>query len=137
MRSPIRSFYKQVKLINLFADKSSVSLQISIPRVMREIEKEDIVILVFTLDSIVKITDNRCRHFGQEVNHYQEFKNLEQNRISLVETRDVYPACNIPLEGSMNTDHKVVFQRISIFPSLVTFYTFRRHYYNVKLIIFS
>jgi hypothetical protein len=40
--------------MNFVADKRFVSLQTSIPRVMREIEYEDIVILVVTLDYIVK-----------------------------------------------------------------------------------
>jgi hypothetical protein len=61
---------------------------------MLEIKYKYIVMLAFTLDSIVKKSCNRCRLFAQEVNHYKLFKNLEQNRISLLETRDVYPARN-------------------------------------------
>jgi hypothetical protein len=38
------------------------------------------------LDSIDKTPYNRFRHFGQNVNHYQVLKDLEQNRISLLET---------------------------------------------------
>jgi hypothetical protein len=97
---------------------------------MREIQCDDIVIFVFSLDSIVKITFNRCRHFGQEINHYKVIKNLEQNGSSLLETRKDYLMFKIPLESGLNALHEVVCQRISLIPPLEISYTLGPHYKN-------
>jgi hypothetical protein len=48
--------------------------------------------------------------FGQEVYHYQNFKNIEHNRISLLETREVYLMGKIPLETSFNPVNQMVYQ---------------------------
>ena len=45
------------------AEKPFNLLQTAIPCVMREIEDQDVVILVFTLDSIVKVVYSHSRHF--------------------------------------------------------------------------
>ena len=95
---------------------------------MREIEYEYNVILVFALDSIVQITYNRSRHYGQEVNLDQVFRNLEQKRIPLHETRQVYLMSKIPLENLLNSVPEVVYQRNSLFPPLEIRYMLRPHY---------
>ena len=76
-------FYNQFKH-EFVAEKRIISLHTTVPGLIREIEYEDIVILEFTLDCIDETPCNRFRQFGQKVNHYQVFKNFEQNRISLL-----------------------------------------------------
>jgi hypothetical protein len=52
------------------AEKRLILHQTAIPRVMREIEYEDIVNLVFILDSILNVIYSRSKHFSQDANHY-------------------------------------------------------------------
>jgi hypothetical protein len=100
---------------------------------MHEIQCDDIEIFVFTLDSIVKLTYNRCRHFAQEIRDYKAIKNLEENGISLLETRRDYLMSKIPRDSSLNPVHEVVYQRISLIPPLEIGYTLGRHYQNELL----
>jgi hypothetical protein len=95
---------------------------------MREIEYEYNIILVFALDSIVQITYNRSRHYGQEANLDQVLRNLEQKCISFFDTRHVYLMSKIPLENLWNFVPVVVYQRNSLFPPLETRYMLRPHY---------